>query len=76
MKIDHDTREASETCSRVTTSDMETIRDVHVIIFENSIFDPEMTQNELSEQVTRSESSNGVKTIRKIIKHHYNMYSR
>ena len=38
MKIDKDTREASETCSRVTTSDMETIPDIRVAILEKTHF--------------------------------------
>ena len=43
--------------------------------WKNLFFNLEMTQNELSAQVTRSESSNGVVTIRKIIKNHANQYS-
>ena len=66
MKIDHDTREASETSSRVTTSDMETIWNLYGNICEKT--SPQMTRNELSEQVIRSKSSNGVGTIRKSVK--------
>ena len=76
MKSVKDARETSETHPRITRSDMETIKGVHVsFLNENSFFDPEMGPNVLDEPMIRSESSNGVVTSRKSIKEYSNAYS-
>ena len=76
MKIDKNTREASETCSGVTTSDLKTIWNVHMNLYEKTqFFYHKMTRNELSGQVTQSESSNGVETNRESIENYYDQYS-
>ena len=71
MKSVKDARETSETCSWVTTIEMETIWDVHVSIFDKTYFStPKWAPNVAVGQGLRSESSNEVFTIRKSVKNY------